>query len=82
MPSVVSEAWLEDRHYKFDTDQSLFTSYRVVGEEDQETVNHEYKRNIKEHFIGALKLGENIQKYSDMLDLHCQGIVGCHTAVL
>lgn len=34
----------------------------VIEEECQETVNHNYWRNIKEHIVGVVELGEKIQK--------------------
>lgn len=47
--------WSGDwQHYKFVPDQSSFTSLRVVGEEDQETVNHGYRMNIKESVVGVV----------------------------
>lgn len=54
--------WAGDWHHKkFDPDQSLFTSSHVLGVEGQETVNHYYRRNIKEHNVGDVELGEKIQ---------------------
>lgn len=38
------------------------TSLRVVSEEGQDIFSHGYRRKVKEHFIGVVKLGKKLQK--------------------
>lgn len=52
-------SFLAERRYRFDLDQSSFTSSCVVGEEDREIANHSCSTNVKEHcgvdFPGSLE---------------------------
>lgn len=61
-------SWMGDwQHYKFNPDQS---SLSVVGEQGQEIVSHGFRRNIKEHVEGFVKLGKNIKKRLFVPDAH------------
>lgn len=66
-----SEYW---RHYK---SESLFKSLHDVKEEGQEIIHCGYKRNVREHIAGVVKLGRKKKaKNYDMPDF----LSGCHEA--
>lgn len=60
----------------FTPDQSLFTCLHVIRKECQETINHDYRKNVKEHVVRFVKLNEIKQQLPT-----CETFTsGCHGA--
>lgn len=77
-PCQISDHHINENPFsflKFDSIQSWFTSLPVIEAEVQETVNHGYRKNLNEHVVRFVELGENIHEIL-MVDF-CQGVVGC-----
>lgn len=73
VPEGLAMCWSRDwTRYRFNPDQSLVTSLRVIRVKGEETVNHGYRRNLEEPITGVV--GEKIPKGSDMLGVFRQGV--------